>query len=548
MVVDGYRYVDKNVEGRFLNTDNDGTVAWRRFATHRFDSYFVPNLGLVPRNTDPRVASDADGDGVVDFDEDERFQSDRGNPDTDSDEVNDKNDIRSYTFHRFDHNGHNVLPAGLYDVDGDGLWAENDCDSDSPDAVGGDGDFDGGEDIDGDGNNPEVGETCMFRAADSLITVKVDRQVYPIGWPVYIIPETRTYHANSRYYYELGPWRDCPGPTKANDSPLSHDGWFRTDRGGRARKRLVHFCPGRAWYLTVDVLGDLNYSTPDNTDPQTCWECHYYEWFRIEENFESYEDPGNPILLTWADGGVNGSGSAISLAVDPPDPAVNGIQSMLFQYDNTVNHGAGYYSEASRAVQDPCDWTENEAKSLSLWYYGDPNNDANDTEQMFLALEDQDGNYAEARYGDHGEDMNDIKIPEWQEWNVDQQDFNDSGVDLTEINTLYIGFGDRGSSVPGGTGIVYFDEIRRYPPRCISEHGPVGDFTGDCKVDDKDLKIMADDWLQTDYYTDGEEPVYHPLESLANVYDEEPPGSKIVNFKDYCLFGEMWLTEKLWPE
>ncbi len=283
MVVDGYRHVDGNLEGRFLNTDNDGSVAWRRFSTHSFDSYFAPNAGLTGRATDPRVTMDTDGDGVMDFDEDLRFQCSKNMKDTDRDQVEDKNDIRNYTFHQDYHAGHKLGPAALADIDKDGLRGENDCDSDSKDGVGGDGDFDGGEDINGDGHNPDAGETCMYDPHDWLITVHVDKDEYLIGEKVFIVDihgsrETHTYHANSSYYYELG--KGCPD--KVNDTPLGHHGSFSTEAGGHALQAQVMTCqsPGQ-YYLTVDVLGDFNYSEPDNTDPQTCWVCKRRTWDRV---------------------------------------------------------------------------------------------------------------------------------------------------------------------------------------------------------------------------------------------------------------------------
>jgi hypothetical protein len=82
---------------------------------------------------------------------------------------------------------------------------------------------------------------------------------------------------------------------------------------------------------------------------------------------------------------------------------------------------------------------------------------------------DDNNTYAEVRYGDHGEDMNDIKIAEWQEWNIDLNDFNDGGVILSDVNWMYIGFGQRYSAQAGGFGTVYFDDIRLYTGRCVPE-------------------------------------------------------------------------------
>jgi len=41
--------------------------------------------------------------------------------------------------------------------------------------------------------------------------------------------------------------------------------------------------------------------------------------------------------------------------------------------------------------------------------------------------------------------------------------------------------------------------------------------------------------------------IYNELTSVANVYDEEPKNSKVVDFKDYALLADRWLDEGLFP-
>jgi len=168
------------------------------------------------------------------------------------------------------------------------------------------------------------------------------------------------------------------------------------------------------------------------------------------------------------------------------------------------------------------DWYDLGAKALRLYFYGDPNNDANDTEQMYMGLEDGLSNYAEERYGDYGEDMNDIQSAQWHEWKINLQDANDAGVDINDVQKVYIGFGDRGNqTVPGGVGVVYFDDIRLYA--CF---GPAGDINGDCVVDLIDLKIMCDEWLAQGDQLD------------ADLYKDE---DSRVNLKDFAVLANSWL-------
>jgi len=55
-------------------------------------------------------------------------------------------------------------------------------------------------------------------------------------------------------------------------------------------------------------------------------------------------------------------------------------------------------------------------------------------------------------------------IDEWTEWNIDLQEFADQGMDLTNVNTITIGFGEKNNPQAGGSGMVFFDDIRLYRP------------------------------------------------------------------------------------
>jgi len=46
----------------------------------------------------------------------------------------------------------------------------------------------------------------------------------------------------------------------------------------------------------------------------------------------------------------------------------------------------------------------------------------------------------------------------WTEWVIDLQAF--AGVNLADVNTITIGFGTKGSPAAGGSGQMYFDDIR----------------------------------------------------------------------------------------
>jgi hypothetical protein len=48
----------------------------------------------------------------------------------------------------------------------------------------------------------------------------------------------------------------------------------------------------------------------------------------------------------------------------------------------------------------------------------------------------------------------------WTEWNTPLQAFADQGVNLANVTSITIGL----RSGSGGSGIMYFDDIRLYPP------------------------------------------------------------------------------------
>ncbi|MBA7525384.1 hypothetical protein ES705_17535 [subsurface metagenome] len=88
----------------------------------------------------------------------------------------------------------------------------------------------------------------------------------------------------------------------------------------------------------------------------------------------------------------------------------------------------------------------------------------NDPAQMYVALSNSGGTPAVV---DHN-DPDATQISTWTEWSINLQEFAAQGVVLTNIDSISIGFGDKANPQPGGTGVVYFDDIRLYPYRDVS--------------------------------------------------------------------------------
>ncbi len=66
----------------------------------------------------------------------------------------------------------------------------------------------------------------------------------------------------------------------------------------------------------------------------------------------------------------------------------------------------------------------------------------------------------------YNDDPNASTTDTWTEWVIYLQQFADQGIDLTDVDRFSIGFGDKNNVQAGGSGLVYFDDIRLYqvPP------------------------------------------------------------------------------------
>src|SRR4030042_4116650 len=130
---------------------------------------------------------------------------------------------------------------------------------------------------------------------------------------------------------------------------------------------------------------------------------------------------------------------------------------------------------------------------------------------MYIKLVDGDNppRTATVEYRDYG-DMNDIREPDWRQWNIILQDFVDNNdVNLANVSKIIIGFGDGTQAASDGT--VYFEDIRLYLKRCFPGYYPVGDFVPDCTVNFYDFAILAQSWLAS-----SEQPGYNPVCDISS--------------------------------
>jgi hypothetical protein len=197
----------------------------------------------------------------------------------------------------------------------------------------------------------------------------------------------------------------------------------------------------------------------NNTNADSPWTGPLWSFttanFLIIDDFEAYNDiddvveGSNRIYNAWIDGLVDpAKGGSQTGHFDPPfyeETVVHGgNKSMPLYYDNAVGK-----SEATLTLTSNRDWTVNGVDTLTIWYNGDA---ANAAETMYVILN------GSATVDNDNPDA--TQATGWTEWNTPLQTFADQGVNLSDVTSITIGL----RSVTGGTGILYIDDIRLYPP------------------------------------------------------------------------------------
>ena len=238
----------------------------------------------------------------------------------------------------------------------------------------------------------------------------------------------------------------------------SHEVYFGADASSLENKGSGNlgsesYEPGQlewdtTYYWRIDEANNANVDSP--------WTGPLWSFttanFLIIDDMESYNDldegdpESNRIYLAWLDGYDNPAINGSVVGNDPPPFAEQtivhgGLQSMPMAYNNAVGK-----SEATLTLTSNKDWTVNGVTTLTIWFRGAS---ANAAESLYVAL---NGGTPVTN-----DDPDAALTTAWTEWNIDLQAF---GVNLSNVNTITLGL----SSVTGGTGMMYFDDIRLYPP------------------------------------------------------------------------------------
>jgi len=100
------------------------------------------------------------------------------------------------------------------------------------------------------------------------------------------------------------------------------------------------------------------------------------------------------------------------------------------------------------------------------WTNLDVGIESNDAEPLYVAVSNVAGAPAVVVH----DEANAAQIDTWTEWVIPLQAFADQGINLTDVDSIAIGLGTKGNiTTPGGSGKMYFDDIRLQRPREIAE-------------------------------------------------------------------------------
>jgi hypothetical protein len=247
------------------------------------------------------------------------------------------------------------------------------------------------------------------------------------------------------------------------------------------------------------------------------------------ENFDEYASSAN-LSTVWRTNLLANSGCG-SCTICAPGGTLqldqtngqNGTQAMILDYNNTGQSCQCFSETRYTGPAAGVDWTAGGSKILHISYLGRADNSADPCfDRMYVMI--ADANTPKPNFGlvYYNPDPNAQQKTCWHEWNIKLTDLNTPKVNLKKVRYLWLGLGLRcnpyGSSTPGGSGQVTFDNIR-LEKSC----GLTADFTGDCEVNMDDLRVLSEEWLRC---------------GRADLYPD-----CIVDFRDFAALAEEWLKE-----
>jgi len=163
----------------------------------------------------------------------------------------------------------------------------------------------------------------------------------------------------------------------------------------------------------------------------------------------------NFVWAVWKDGyevPANG-GSEIGVGIDPPGLSTlnrSGTgHSIKVNFDNTA--GKTLSQVAAQSVKLPIkttDWSIGSPSTLTIWFRGDPNTVAGDSE-LYCTIGGKTDTYKGS--------SDSLKRDLWRQWDID---LTALGANLSNISGITIGIRTKTGGTTGAKGVIYFDDIR----------------------------------------------------------------------------------------
>jgi len=242
---------------------------------------------------------------------------------------------------------------------------------------------------------------------------------------------------------------------------------------------------GTTYYWRVDEVNDADPNSPENGSVWSFTTANF-DILLVVDDFESYNnDSPNRVFQTWIDATGNSTGGYVwhgIWTVDIPHPPLTlmekrivhgGQQSMPFYY---FNDDEPYHSKTERTFTTPSywtpdteeapqDWTINDADTLTLSFRREAANDSdpfyvegevtNDSDPFYVEIEDSTGRIAVVKHPDPDA----VRTAEWRSWHISLADLQAAGVNVASVKKMTIGIGDSEDPQPGGTGLIYIDDV-----------------------------------------------------------------------------------------
>jgi hypothetical protein len=260
---------------------------------------------------------------------------------------------------------------------------------------------------------------------------------------------------------------------RVGEKAAGHDLYFGNDRDavanatpadtslyqGRQALEATTFEPvplewNKTYFWRVDEVND---ASPDSPWAGSVWDFTTAN-FVVVEDFEIYTDnmdADEAIYQTWIDGETNNTGSLVGYwearegTFGERQTVYGGKQSMPLAYDNTQ---APYRSETERTWAEPQDWTINGVDTLVLHVKGKTDNGP---DPLYVILQDSAGHTGTVTHADTRIATSTL----WNEWAIPLSSFTAAGVNPAAVKQMTIGLGQPNATAPGGTGMLFIDDI-----------------------------------------------------------------------------------------